>query len=57
MKRLFRQTYRNGRFEGKIKFDFSDIIKSAIVVINGTELDIPARDNLATRRDLILAEL
>ena len=41
----------------KISIDFADIIRSATVFINGTEVDIPARESVATRRDLILEEL
>ena len=41
----------------KIAEDFKDIIRSASVVINGTEVSIPARENVTARRDLILEEL
>jgi hypothetical protein len=60
---LSRQTImaaRRGEMEGlkeKITADFGDAIRSAAVIINGTEVDIPAREHAATRRDLILAEL
>ena len=51
---------RRAEMEGlkeKIAADFSDVIRSATVIINGTEVEIPAREHLTTRRDLILAEL
>ena len=53
-------TARRTEMEGlkeKISEDFADIIRSATIVINGTEVDIPARESVATRRDLILEEL
>jgi hypothetical protein len=51
---------RRSEMEGlkeKIAADFSDVISSATVIINGTEVDIPVREHATTRRDLILAEL
>lgn len=51
-----RRTEMEGLKE-KISEDFADIIRSATIVINGTEVDIPARESVATRRDLILEEL
>jgi hypothetical protein len=51
---------RRGEMEDlneKITDDFGDVIRSAAVIINGTEVDIPAREHVATRRELILAEL
>lgn len=51
-----RRTEMEGLKE-KISEDFADIIRSATIVINGTEVDIPARESVATRRDLILDEL
>lgn len=51
-----RRTEMEGLKE-KITADFEDAIRSAAVIINGTEVDIPTRDHVATRRDLILTEL
>lgn len=51
-----RRTEMEGLKE-KISADFADLVRSAAVVINGTEVDIPARESVATRRDLILEEL
>lgn len=51
-----RRTEMEGLKE-KVAEDFKDIIRNATVVINGTEVDIPARESVATRRDLILEEL
>ncbi len=51
-----RRTEMEGLKE-KIAADFGDVIRSAAVIINGSEVDIPARESVATRRDLILAEL
>ena len=51
-----RRTEMEGLKE-KITADFGDVVRSAAVIINGTEVDIPAREHVATRRDLILAEL
>ncbi|NCC19592.1 BREX system P-loop protein BrxC [Candidatus Saccharibacteria bacterium] len=51
-----RRTEMEGLKE-KISEDFADIVRSATIVINGTEVDIPARESVATRRDLILEEL
>lgn len=51
---------RRSEMEGlkeKITADFSDVIRSATVIINGSVLDIPVRESVATRRDLILTEL
>ena len=51
-----RRTEMEGLKE-KIAADFGDAIRSATIIINGTEVDIPAREHVATRRDLILGEL
>lgn len=51
-----RRTEMEGLKE-KVTEDFADIIRSAAVAINGSEVDIPARESVATRRDLILEEL
>ncbi|MCA9347639.1 BREX system P-loop protein BrxC [Candidatus Saccharibacteria bacterium] len=51
-----RRTEMEG-LKDKIKSDFSDIIKSAQVFVNGTQVDIPTREDVRTRRELILAEL
>lgn len=51
-----RRTEMEGLKES-IAADFADLIRSAVVVINGTEVNVPARDSMATRRDLILEEL
>lgn len=51
-----RRTEMEGLKE-KIAADFADVIRSAAVVINGTEVKIPARESVAVRRDLILEEL
>lgn len=51
-----RRTEMEGLKE-KISEGFADIIRSATIVINGTEVDIPARESVSTRRDLILEEL
>lgn len=51
-----RRTEMEGLKE-KIAADFADIIRSAPVIINGTEVEIPARESVATRRELILTEL
>lgn len=51
-----RRTEMEGLKE-KIAADFGDVVRSAAIIINGTEVDIPTRENVATRRDLILAEL
>lgn len=51
-----RRTEMEGLKE-KISADFADSIRNAVVAINGTEVDIPARESVTTRRDLILEEL
>ena len=51
-----RRTEMEGLKE-KISQDFADIIRSATIVINGTEVEIPMRESVSTRRDLILEEL
>ncbi len=51
-----RRTEMEG-LKDKISADFADSIRNAVVAINGTEVDIPARESVATRRDLILEEL
>lgn len=51
-----RRTEMEGLKE-KISEDFADIVRSATIVINGTEVEIPARESVATRLDLILEEL
>lgn len=51
-----RRTEMEGLKE-KIAADFADVIRSATVIINGSEVEIPARESVATRRELILTEL